>query len=978
MTSHERPDHPPVRIEAENEWAWCGDRRLELTPKSFAILRHFVDQAGRLVTKEDLLAAVWGDTVVSEAALTSCIRDLRRALADTSRTPRYIETVHRRGFRFIGPVERSRPAAASRSGPPPERPATLVGRDAELARLHAMFDIARDGRRRLVFVTGEPGIGKTTLVETFLGELDADAVRIGRGQCVEQYGAGEAYLPMLEALGRMARSPRRDGLVETLRRYAPTWLAQLPGLVADADLEAVQRRTGGTSRERMLRELIEALDVVSADVPLVLVLEDLHWSDSATVDLLARLARRRDPARLLILATYRPADVAASAHPVKPVKQELQLHGDCEEVALDFLDERAVARYLDGRFPSASFDAPLARFLHRNTSGNPLFLVNAIDHLIARGHVREVDGRWALSVPIDAVASDVPDSLWQMVDKQIERLTPQEEALLSVASVAGMEFSAAIASVDGIAPDEAEARCAGLARRGQFLRATGAAEWPDGTVAGRYAFIHALYQNVLYARVLIGHRVGLHARIGARLEQAYGRHAAAIAGELAMHFEHGRDFDRAVRYRTRAADHALRQHAHREAVAHARRALDILQTLPVSTESLDHELVIHTILGAAFVARGWASPEVERTYARAHELCSRVGLAPQLFPIVGGLFGFYMTRLDLRIAAQLAEQVSALADATKDPAIELGAQSGLGMVAFHAGDFAGALAHMERGMAVYDPERHSPTLSPAFWGGQDSGVSCAAHAAWCLWLLGHPDRAAARMREALDWARAIDHPLTLAFACHFAASFHESRGDADTARPLADEAVRHSTEHGFEMMASLGAIHRGRLAGDASELCEGVTAYRDTGCRFGMPTYMGFLAEAYRNESRSQEALAVLAEARAMADASGAHYWDAELERLRGTLASPDGGRRAERTEIDAEACFRHAIETAQRQSAKSLELRAATSLGRLWQRAGRTAEARALVAGIYGRFDEGFDTADLRDAKALLDEVDGSRPRRR
>src|SRR5436309_74762 len=577
--SARRPgDLPAVRIEPENEWAWCGEQRLLLSPRTFAVLRHLVQHPNRLIMREDLLASVWRDTIVSDAALATCIRDLRKALGDSSGAPRYIQTVHRRGFRFIGPIAPLTAAASGAgaggpgSGPHEQGPVSflaaapktgpLVGREAELGRLRERLERARRAQRQLVFVTGEPGMGKTALVEALLADIrEEGGLRVGRGQCVEQYGAGEAYLPVLEALGRLGRGVAGEQLVEILKRHAPTWLAQLPGLLADGEVEAVQRRALGTTRERMLREVVEALDALTVDAPLVLLLEDLHWSDSATIDLLGMLARRREPARLLVLGTYRPADVAGAAHPLKPVKQELQVHGHCEEMPLEFLSLSAVDQYLLERFPGHRFPPELARVLHRTTDGNPLFLVNTIDYLVGQGQLREVDGRWGVAGPVEDVASRTPETLWQMVERQVERLTAEEQAMLTVGSVAGAAFSAAVAVVDGIDPEEGELRCEALARRGHFLRAAGIAEWPDGTVAGRYAFIHTLYQQVLYAHVSIGDRPGLHLRTGQRLERGYAERAGEIAGELAMHFAHGRDFERAARYRRQAGEHALRQHA---------------------------------------------------------------------------------------------------------------------------------------------------------------------------------------------------------------------------------------------------------------------------------------------------------------------------------------------------------------------------------------------------------------------------------
>jgi DNA-binding winged helix-turn-helix (wHTH) protein/predicted ATPase len=997
MAQTRSSDAAPVRIETDNEWAWCGERRLALPPKTFAVLQHLVERAGRLVTKHDLLAAVWGETIVGEAVLTSCIRDLRKALSDSSRAPRYIETVHRRGFRFIGPVAGSRDVAPQTSGGPAEdakagrsreawgRGLPLVGREAELARLRDLLETALEGRRRLVFVTGEAGIGKTTLVETFLARIGhRGALCIGRGQCVEQYGAGEAYLPVLEALGRMGREEEGPRLVRILRQYAPTWLAQLPALLTDSDLEAVLRRAYGTTRDRMLRELIEAFDALSGEIPLVIVLEDLHWSDSATVDLLAMLARRRDAARLLILGTYRPADVTAGEHPLKPVQQELQVHGHCEEIGLEFLSEAAVGEVLAGRFPRASFPPDFVRLLRENTGGNPLFLVNAIDDLIAQGHVREADGAWTLSVPVQLVGSTVPQTLSQMVEKQIERLTPREQAVLAVASVAGAEFSAALSSVDGIDPRDGEQACDALARRGQFLRALGAEAWPDGTVAGRYGFIHAVYRNVLYARVSIGHRVALHLRIGARLESAHRANANDIAGELAMHFERGRDFERAVQYHRQAADGALRRHAYREAVEHATRALELLSALPESPERIAQELMIQTLRGAAVIAtRGWGAPEVAGAYGRARELCARVGATPQLFPVLLGLCGFYLMRGELRTAQELAEQLMVVAEKTGDDAVRLGAYNTAGMASFYRGDFVSALDHFTKAGGIYDPEQHSPNRLRAFSVDHDPGVSCAAHTALTLLALGHPDRAAARMRECLVYAHSIDHPVTLVMALNFAATFYQIRRDARLVQEIEDARLVHATEHGFDLFLGLGEIYRGwlALADGAGEdglarTRRGLAAYRAVGAALGTPTFLAIVADACARLGRRDQGLEAVSEGLTLAEETGLHYWDAELQRLQGTLlllseGSRDTGIHARGSSAErAECCFREAIEIARRQHAKLLELRSAMSLARLWHGQGKASEARALLSDVHGWFAEGFEAADLIEAQGLLAEL--------
>ena len=1012
MTQTRPGDAPAVRIDPENEWAWCGDERLKLAPRAFALLRHLVEHPHRLITKDDLLAHVWRGAIASDAALASCIRDLRRALGDSSRGARYIETAHRRGFRFIGPVAGPSPVPANQraTGPAPRAAipqpagaatssfaaATLVGREAELAGLHDRSESAFGGQRQVVFVTGEPGIGKTALVETFLAQLGGrEALRIGRGQCVEQYGAGEPYLPVLEALGRLGREAGGEQLVHVLTQHAPTWLAQMPSLLTDRDLDVVQRRARGATRERMLRELVEALDAVTLDAPLVLVLEDLHWSDSATIDVLAMLARRRKASRLLVLGTYRPAEVAATAHPLKGVKQELQMHGHCHEVPLEFLGVAAVGQYLARRFPGHRFPSELARLLHRNTDGNPLFLVNTIDYLTDQGQLREVDGHWLLSAPVHDVALRTPRTLWEMVEKQIERLTADEQAMLAVASVAGAELSAAVAVAGGIDPREGERRCEALARSGQFLRAAGVAEWPDGTVAGRYAFIHALYQQVLYARVPIGTRAALHLRTAERLERGYGQRAGEIAGELAVHFEHGRDVERAALYRRRAGEHAIGRHAYREAADHATRALELLRAMPESPERARQQLTVQVMLAAALTAtRGYAAPEVAQAYARARELCALAGDTAQLWPVLVTLGRFYVARGEFETARDVGTQLLSAAEATGDRTLLLAAHNVLGIAAFYSGDFAEALRHLERGVALYDPATHSPDRAPAFRLVQDPGVWCTTHAAWTLWMLGYPARAAARMREGLARARSLDHPFSLSYALHYAAALQQWLGDLPAVQALEDEALPLDTEHGFALFLAAGAIQRGWLLAEHGrgeeglvQMRDGLATHRAVGAEVLVPAFLALVAEKQERLGLIADGLSTVTEALVGGQQSGQHFWKAELHRLEGALtlrteagAGRDTGARGggarppaaapTRTAKGAESSFRQAIAVARRQQAKSFELRAVTSLSRLWARQGKNSEAHALLADVYGWFTEGLDTADLREARSLLGEL--------
>ena len=515
-----------------------------------------------------------------------------------------------------------------------------MGRAAELSRLHHWLQQALGGTRQLVFVTGEAGLGKTTLVEAFLQELGGyGALQIAHGQCIEHYGAGEAYLPVLEALGQLCKAPGGQEIITLLTRQAPTWVVQMPWLVTGAELDALQRRIVGATQERMLREMAEAVAVMATERPLILVLEDLHWSDYATLNLIARLARQQEPARLLMLGTYRPADVRQQGHPLQTVVQELKMHRRGDELTLTLLTETAVAEYLSARFPGTALPGGLARLVHQRTEGNPLFMVNVVDAWEAEGWLEEGLGRQGLLLGLDDLAQGVPESLRQMLAQQLERLNMDEQRLLEAASVAGLEFSAAAVAA-GLETDvvEVETRCETMARRQQWLRSIGIDEWLDGTVAGRYAFIHALYHQMVYQQIAAARRVILHRRIGARLQVAYGARAHELAAELAVHFEKGRDYHRAVQSLQQAAANAIRRYAHREAISHLTRALELLQTLPDSPERAQQELTLHVTLGPVLIAtKGYAALDVERVYTRARQLCQEIGDSTPAVPSAGGL-----------------------------------------------------------------------------------------------------------------------------------------------------------------------------------------------------------------------------------------------------------------------------------------------------------------------------------------------------
>jgi predicted ATPase len=864
----------------------------------------------------------------------------------------------------------------------------VVGRDEALSRMRRWFEKMLGGERQIVFVTGEAGIGKTALVDTFARSIASDrSVRIGRGQCLEQYGTSEAYLPVLEAIGRLCREQGR--IVDVLRAHAPMWLLQMPSLVRVSDRESLSRAVAGATRERMLREMGEALEVLTADLPLVLILEDLHWSDYSTLDLISYLARQRQAAQLMLIGTYRTVELIVSGHPLKAVKRELLAKQQCEELPLEYLSEAAVDKYLSIRFAGNRFPSKFGALIHDRTEGNPLFMVNAIDYLVADGLIVGDGDRWELAVGIEKVEVGVPESIKQMIEKQYDRLGAKQQPILEAASVAGSEFSALVVAV-ALGEDQAavEASCEEMAGHRQFIQHSGDQTLPNGETVSRYGFIHALYESVLYERLSASRRIQMHRRIGDRGENLYGDRAREIAAELAMHFERGRDYERAANYLQKAADNAIRRFAYQEAVGLARRGLELLGRLPDTAERAHKELCLQLTLGVPLIAtQGYAAPGVGSVYLRARELYQQLGDTPDVSEVLWGLWTFRTLRAELVTAREIAEELLRLADRLPYPGLGMRGHWAMEITFTHLGEFRLAMEHYEKALSLYDRERH---LDDAFFYALNPGVAMPCFAALSLWFLGLPDQAVARIEEALTFARELSEPHSLAHALLFAAILYQLRREEQMAKERAEATIAVSSEHGLVMYQAMATIIRGwtlmkqgRPEEAIQQMQHGLAALETTGTELVRPHFLALLAEALDKARQGKEGLRVLDEALELANRKGERYYEAELYRLKGELLlmqptgravsrAATGGNAVVETEppaiTNAERCFNQSIRIARQQSAKSLELRAVMSMARLHQKQGKQGEARDLLAQSYDRFTEGFDTLDQREAKALLD----------
>jgi len=966
-----------------------GDRLLALTPKAFAVLAYLSERSGCLVSKSELLDHLWPNINVTEAALAVCIYEIRRILGDKPRTPRFIQTVHTLGYRFLAEVEdpgvpsrqsdltgdnRSLGLRLTTDSVAPVVSSQLFGRQKEITKLYTILQMVQLGRRQSVFITGEPGIGKTALAKEFVTRVCVGPnALIGCGQCIDHYGTGEPYLPVFAALGQICRQTNAEIAVSNLKRYAPTWVRAMPGVTTSSDVGALQ--SDGFGNERMLRELVNALEMIAAETLLVLWLEDIHWSDHATLDLIALLARGQSPAKILLISTYRPVDVIVKGHPLGILKRELQLHNLCQEVPLGGIPSGAINGYLAATFPGSQFASSLGQVLYDRTEGNPLFLSNVIEDWKERSILTQTAGVWTTNSGVRDFEPSIPQNLRAMLEQQIEELTVDERALLETASVIGMDFSPA-ALAAGLATDieKIEELCEDLTRTHQYIRRSAA---PDNNPATHYAFIHALHRRVCEERIPRTKLLRLHSRIGAYKENEYGSRSREIAAELAYHYGRSGNSTKALQFLELAGQRAVERGAFHEAEDHYRNGLIVLQAQPESRKRDLLELRLQVSLARLMDAtRGYSATLTAGAYTRARVLAEQTD-DDQSLNVFYGLWSVTGARGQQVEALDLANQVLELAHLDSDPRSLVWAHFAQGNTRHLRGDLSGAGEHLRMALKHYREMDFRGALI-------DPGVSSLSWSAANECQLGHPDRALDYLADARSLAQRQNNPFALAYAAIVGSQVHVQRGDFASVIEASEEATQIGLAAGFPLWTSMARIlgawaraQAGARVGATDLIRDGLAELDSMEFHSVVGWFLCLLCETQARAGDVNGAL-VTAE-QALRTNPDEIIFRPEIIRLRGKqMLRKDAISSDQLTLIEKD--FREAIELARSMSAKSYELRSTMSLARLLDKQRRRDEARTILTAIYSRFDEGLETADLKAAKILLDllGLTGERRRRR
>ena len=882
-------EFPPYRLDLRAGRLLRDERPVPLRPKTWALLHFFAERPGVLVSKDELVAGVWGDSAISDDAISRTVGELRRALEDDAREPHIIQTVHRRGFRFIAPVSDSGPIADHvpplASGDRAEN-GILVDRDHELSLLESSLQLASAGHRQTVFLTGEAGAGKTCVLDAFLRSPRAGAaVRVAIGRCVELFGERDVLMPALEALEQLSGTDMRDRVVEQLRALAPSWLAQMPSLHHAADEDSNAPTPARTTPHRMRTEFAALVEALSADEPLLIVLEDLQWADHGTVDLLSVLAQRREPARLMIVGTCRLAEASVRGNAVAQIVPTLQTRHLATVIALENLTRDHVADYLRRRFGSA-VDADVAPLVHERIGGHPLLMLALVDHLVTSGALVEQEQRWRLAGAPAGIAIEVPDDLRQLLENQLDLTTDVDRQLLGAASVAGTTFdSREVAAALDMGLHEVETACGRLCRAPRMLRSLGSERWPDDTVGGRYAFVQSAYQRVIYEGLAPARRAGLHQRIAERVLAAYAGSTATVASELGVHFQRSHD-RRALTYLGECARQAYARHGYPEACSAIESALELLDEIPATPELAHEELGLRQLYSVVLVQfRGYGADVLRVNLRRTLALAEQTGNSVVRFDALYALAITQAHQGDLVAAGESGRELARLAQTAAMPA-PWRAQYLMAVVALWTGDLRRA------GQLLADVRAAFPVMEPGTrWFGVDPAIGVAGHESLRLWLVGEREAALVLQREAIAAAERLDDPFTMAYALTGGSAVCALCGRWDDVEQFAARAVALAEEHDFVRWRATALVCRGRARVERGEadaglrdMCVGFDLLAAAKLRLGASMLRSLHAGACLRLGRQTEGLASIAEGLSLCQQTSERLFEPELRRLEGEL----------------------------------------------------------------------------------------------
>ena len=839
----------------------------------------------------------------------------------------------------------------------------LVGRESEVTLLQDRWAQAKSGQGQVVLLTGDAGIGKSRFVQMLKEHVANQPHTCWECRSLSYFG-NTALFPLTDLFQRLLQFETGDTpdaklakLEHTLSQYrlpvqdTVPLFAPLLALPIPEDRYPPLALSPQRQRQKTLETIVAILLELAEHHPILFSLEDLHWTDPTTLEWLNLLIDQTPTASMLVLLTCRPHFQPSWHH-----------RSYITEMTLNHLSHTQVEQIVASITEGKSFPNEVIQQIIAKTDGVPLFIEELTKAILESGQLKALDGHYELIGAFSTFA--IPATLHDLLMARLDRLV-SAKGIAQLAAVIGRQF--AFALLHAVSQLDAATLQRELERLVEAELVYQRGVPPQST----YVFKHVLFQDAAYESLLKSTRQQYHQRIAQVLEEQFPETAEAQPELLAHHYTEAGLTEKAVSYWHKAGQSAVQRSAHVEAIAHLRQGLALLQTLPETVERTQREVDLLIALGASLIAtKGQADPEVQQTYTHARQLCQYLDNPHQLSPILRGLWNYHNVRAEYQMAHALGEQLLTLAQQVQDPGMLIAAHRALGTTLFWMGAVATAHTHFAQGITLYDLQQHRAS---AFLYGEDAGVICHIYAAWALWYFGYPDQGLTRSHEAVTLAQQSGHPISLSFVLSFAAVFHQFRREVCFTQERAAAAIRLSQEQGFAQWMAIGSIlrgwalaHQGQAKEGIEQLHQDLIAYRATGAEVARPHFLALLAEAHGITGEPEAGLTALTEALTLVDTTGGRWCEPELYRLKGELLLQQNSD----NQAEAETCFHEAIAIAQNQQGKSLELRAAMSLSRLWCQQGKRQEAHDLLAPIYGWFTEGFDTADLQDAKALLDEL--------